>query len=716
MGNAPAILTIQDITDAHRPLAGGKAANLATLHRQGFTISPGFCITTSVYSDYTTSTDIAPRIAIELNRKPFNEMRWEELWDAALRIRHMFITTPFPQTIETMLRNALAPFAATPMVIRSSATREDSARHSFAGLHESYVNITGIDQILDHIRLVWASLWSDRALLYLKELDLSPEDSAIAVVIQEWIDSQTSGVAFAQDPTNPNRAVIEAVPGQHQALVDGSLQPHRWFLDNPTGNILSSTPADSSLLTPGQLNRVFLATQHCSRLFGSPQDVEWTFANDTLYLLQSRPITSGQTPNETPWQADDKRPWYLTLTKSFHHLKVLKTKIEEQLLPQMDRQAEDLANQDLEALDNHALANELDRRLEIYRHWAETYHRQLIPFAHGARLFGQIYNDTVKPDNPFAFTHLLAATDMTSLRRNRRLQQLASGYLSNPSQDLLDSFLQEFGDLTFDNSRLGDHPDQWKTWLARVASAPIREEQFDETDIKRLTQEFIDAFPPEKQNFAQELIDIARSSYQLRDNDNIHLAKIEARLIEAQDLARRRLDTPIAHQLDTPQLVQSLKDPNFQPSIQTFEQSIDEPSDKHQIPNLARPSLKTTSGDFSLEARQIRGQPAGNGLAEGPARIVSDTKSLFAFQQGEILVCDSIDPNMTFIVPLAAAIVERRGGMLVHGAIIAREYGLPCVTGVPNALDFIQTGVHLTVDGYLGIVTIHEKISETKNQ
>ena len=72
----------------------------------------------------------------------------------------------------------------------------------------------------------------------------------------------------------------------------------------------------------------------------------------------------------------------------------------------------------------------------------------------------------------------------------------------------------------------------------------------------------------------------------------------------------------------------------------------------------------------------------------------------------EVLVCDSVDPNMTFVVPMAAAVVERRGGMLIHGAIIAREYGLPCVTGVPRATTLISNGDPLTVDGYLGIVTL----------
>ncbi len=77
-----------------------------------------------------------------------------------------------------------------------------------------------------------------------------------------------------------------------------------------------------------------------------------------------------------------------------------------------------------------------------------------------------------------------------------------------------------------------------------------------------------------------------------------------------------------------------------------------------------------------------------------------------AFAAGEILICDAVEPGMTFIVPLAAGIVERRGGMLIHGAIIAREYGLPCVTGVPRAAELIRTGDRVTVDGYLGIVIV----------
>jgi rifampicin phosphotransferase len=118
------------------------------------------------------------------------------------------------------------------------------------------------------------------------------------------------------------------------------------------------------------------------------------------------------------------------------------------------------------------------------------------------------------------------------------------------------------------------------------------------------------------------------------------------------------------------------------------------------------PEEESAGPSLKIKPRQLIGQPAGPGIARGRARVIREHSDLADFQHGDVMVCDAVDPNMTFVVPLAAAVVERRGGMLIHGAIIAREYGLPCVTGIPDATTLVQTGEDVTVDGYLGIVTV----------
>jgi len=107
-----------------------------------------------------------------------------------------------------------------------------------------------------------------------------------------------------------------------------------------------------------------------------------------------------------------------------------------------------------------------------------------------------------------------------------------------------------------------------------------------------------------------------------------------------------------------------------------------------------------------VKPRQLLGNPSGKGVSEGYARVILKEGDLFKVKAGEVLVCDAVDPNMTFVVPLCSAIIERRGGMLIHGAIIAREYGIPCITGVTDATQLIKNGDYLTVDGFLGIVTV----------
>jgi pyruvate,water dikinase len=104
--------------------------------------------------------------------------------------------------------------------------------------------------------------------------------------------------------------------------------------------------------------------------------------------------------------------------------------------------------------------------------------------------------------------------------------------------------------------------------------------------------------------------------------------------------------------------------------------------------------------------RQMVGQPAAPGCTTGRVRVVRHADDIGKFRNGEVIVCDAIQPTMTHLLPLANAVIERRGGMLIHGAIIAREMGIPCVNGIPDATKRLHDGEIVTVDGHLGIVTV----------
>ncbi|MGC9323676.1 MAG: PEP/pyruvate-binding domain-containing protein [Desulfomonilia bacterium] len=718
---------INNLTEQDLKYVGSKAYALSVLLKHGFDVPKAACITTRAYEFYVKTTGLAERISMELSRKDFHNMRWEELWDASLRIRNMFLNTAMPAKLVNELKQPLEKlFRSSSVAVRSSAPGEDSTRASFAGLHESYMNVQGVYAILDHIRLVWASLWSDAALLYRRELGLDVHQSTMAVLVQELIIGDRSGVIFGRNPSDESQVVIEAIYGLNQGLVDGTVEPDRWNLDRASGRIISHepakrlkrlVPAKSGIVLenlPGgmkrkpplgkdEVKRIYELAMRAEQIFGSSQDVEWTFRDKDLYTLQSRPITTLGKGNVT-----DDRSWYRSLSRSFENLKLLRSKIEGELVPEMIAEADRLSEEHLARLPDDELARKIEERMNIFHDWEKAYWKYFIPFAHGMRLFGRVYNDTVRPHDPYEFMDLLRSSTMLSIKRNHMLEDMAGEVRKHKNLEdalregkdtsafvrfstLIGTFVDTFGDLTCYSAQCAHGDGAVRKIVLEMASRPPGEEVVHLKNIERLEDYYFSFFPEEKIPFATDLLDLARASYRLRDDDNIYLGRIKGLLLDAIEEGKHRIELRGSHLpngLANEDVVKALRDPGYIPSG-----SNEELSDGQ-------------SYQLRMRARQLIGQPAGSGIATGKARVFVDGFTLTDFKAGEILVCDSLDPNMTFIIPLASGIVERRGGMLIHGAIIAREYGLPCVTGVPDAIHLIRTGDHITVDGYLGIVVI----------
>jgi len=200
----------------------------------------------------------------------------------------------------------------------------------------------------------------------------------------------------------------------------------------------------------------------------------------------------------------------------------------------------------------------------------------------------------------------------------------------------------------------------------------------------------------ERRTEAQEVLEVDRVSWRLRDDDNVLLRRVESQLLRAVHTAgdrlraAGRLSGPAPGEAQAPQVAEALRDPSRPPVV---------------VPPSPAPAAGTARL-AGTSPRQLVGQPASPGMASGRVRRIRRAELLEGFRRGEVLVCDAIHPTMTHLVPLAAAVVERRGGMLIHGAIIARELGIPCVNGVASAVEILEDGDLVSVDGYLGIVTI----------
>ncbi len=323
----------------------------------------------------------------------------------------------------------------------------------------------GVEAILEHVRLVWASLWSDAALLYRRELGLDTRRSAMAVVVQEVAAGERSGVVFSRHPDDDERALVEAVHGLNQGLVDGVVEPDRWTLRRRDGAVLEHhAPEREEMMAPaadgvrlvalpgelrtapplaaGELPEVYGLARRAEGHFAAPQDVEWTLRRGELLALQSRPITT------LAGEAGDGRAQYLSLRRSFENLERLRRRIEDEDLPELTAAADRLAAVSLHGLDDDALLDAARERKAAHERGVDVYTADFIPFAHGVRLFGSAYNDALRPEDPYEFTDLLTATPMLSLRRNAALGRVAElvGRGEEAAQREADAFVAEFGE------------------------------------------------------------------------------------------------------------------------------------------------------------------------------------------------------------------------------------------------------------------------------
>ena len=296
---------------------GGKGASLARLARGGFTVPPGFHLTTAAYRAVVEANALQTPILEAISSRAADQ--------AASVIARLFQDAALPRVVHEALIGAYAALGRpdTSVAVRSSATAEDLPGLSFAGQQDTYLNIRGADALERAVRRCWASLWTARAIEYRQRAGIDHATVSLAIVVQEMVPAEAAGVLFTADPVSgsPETITINATLGLGESLVSGQVQPDVIRVQRRTRTIASRVTGDKAVMTvltdegtrqvevPAERRReTALSDQQAlelarvgigiEALYGGPMDVEWAVRGDQVYVLQARPIT---TSPQDPW-------------------------------------------------------------------------------------------------------------------------------------------------------------------------------------------------------------------------------------------------------------------------------------------------------------------------------------------------------------------------------------------------------------------------------
>lgn len=310
------ILDFAEIEGDLLALVGGKAGNLGELTRAGLPVPPGFCLTTVAYQQATASADLS-EIFDALEQTSTTDV--PALTALAEKARAAILAAPIPSDIAGVVTAAYAKLGPdVPVAVRSSATAEDLPFASFAGQQDTYLNVVGQDAVVDAVRRCWASLWTDRAVVYRATNAIDNRTVHLAVVVQQMVDSAVAGVLFTANPVTGRRrqAVIDASPGLGEAVVSGAVNPDHFVVDTAderiverrlgdkrlairslpgggTEHIELAAGSESACVTDEQVIALARLGDRVETHYGAPQDTEWAIdADGALWLTQARPITT----------------------------------------------------------------------------------------------------------------------------------------------------------------------------------------------------------------------------------------------------------------------------------------------------------------------------------------------------------------------------------------------------------------------------------------
>ncbi len=874
---------------------GGKGANLGALMRAGFPVPAGFVLLTNAYQQFIDANGFQEELERLTQQVTLDDLASFER--AAQAIRALFELGTMPEDIVQSITQAYQELGAGVVAVRSTATTEDLPEASFAGLHESYLNVPSLEGVLTAVRQCWASLWTPRAQGYRTRLGIAAETVSMAVVIQQMVQASISGVLFTANPVSGARdeIVINATWGLGETLVAGQITPDTLTVEKASGRIkqrgvgtpsLITVPPDSGMsdrgvetvvppqlvLADGQVLQLVRLGEEIEAHFGTPEDIEWAIADEQIFIVQARPITTHVTtpplsvyygmpnpPGDDSWDREHDLPaqpydvW--TRVNVGENLPYPITPLTETGFPVLfglnNDGAEQQAFQMVRRLygrlyfNEGAILHNLNEEMGLPASWM---HKMW-----GSRQRGtHVYKNTFRPLRLLRKLFSMLASSFKAKKKEKtpqhtaeqffaqielwvnafmgndhsQLSQLDDGQLwkeglptwskrgvyayatnlrfgigagvkygllervvrwwmgKDLAQDLvtglsgvysaevgpllwrmaqmaqksavrdillmqdsitalaflrsheegrsiyeqLEAFLARHGhrcpnELEMRNPRWAEAPEQVIELIANYLRAgegidPFVTESRQQQRRSEAVTTVEAKLDPLRRAIFRFLLQQAQRAVIVRDNSRYYMAKFifPTRKIYAE-LGRRWLERGWLKQADDIFFLTLAEIEAFlaeQPTTvlsATLQSSVEQRRLAYEFwfTVVAPEALEADGAPISEKEEHhstLKGIAASGGTIRGRARVVQTIQEAMSLRPGDILVTTATDPGWTPVFPLVSGIVLEIGGQLSHGAIIAREYGIPAVLNVPGAMHLIQDGQLIEVDGSKGVITL----------
>lgn len=630
-------------SDASR--AGGKGASLGELTAAGAPVPPGFVILTEAWKLFRAGLDLS-----------LDALRPDNTAELSARCQGIITAAPIPADLAREITTACREAGLQRMAVRSSATAEDSASTAWAGQLDTYLDVSP-DTLLEQVRACWASLYTERALVYRLQNDMVQRPIEVAVVVQEMVESEVAGVGFSVHPTTqePDLMMLQASFGLGEAVVSGAVNPDTWVISKSQDRIVDrAVGSKSKALRPGHPPQWEAQTRtgpcltdaavlEYARLlkrmeqhYGRPIDTEWARAAEQFRVVQARPITTLDPGYDQPfydqslgWQASMRRPWNLLPGTLFAH-------------------------------STHATAARLG---------LDPFPVLLVELAPGMMQICLVPEAMRRITEGVRQACQSRPAEMEALLRRGLELEAAPRENRFPSLEAALEALQE-------------------AMICATQAPFLVLDALPDGPLVELARQLRSAslYPWYMNTVLPPLVEQRVQGLNLRDPQ---------RVLTAGDLAH-----------PDPALLQPRQERVEQGQLAVYQLlARDEKLTFHPETGFLLARLHGARVPRSGEDEKVlHGSSAYPGLVEGTAQVVLRPGE--PFQDGNVLISVNANPSLMDELARCSAIVTDEGGASCHAAILARELKKPCVIGTGEATTRIRSGQKVRVDAFEQTVTL----------